>query len=207
MDGIKLVNVSKFYTVEKETIKVLDGIDLEIPQNKITIILGRSGCGKTTLLRLVSGLEGFDQGEILGSESKRKAYVFQEDRLMPWLDVRKNITFGIDKKEIDDAIARAFAYDPDFIMMDEPFSALDFFTREQMQNELLRIHKTLKCSILFVTHSIDEALTLGDKIVVLEKGIIKSQYEIDERSEDRDLLDDRFVELKKKIIDDLKVIG
>ena len=100
MDGIKLANVSKFYTVEKETIKVLDGIDLEIPQNKITIILGRSGCGKTTLLRLVSGLEGFDQGEILGSESKRKAYVFQEDRLMPWLDVKKNITFGIDKKDV-----------------------------------------------------------------------------------------------------------
>ena len=104
------------------------------------------------------------------------------------------------------SIARAFAYNPDFIMMDEPFSALDFFTREQMQNELLRIHKTLKCSILFVTHSIDEALTLGDKIVVLEKGIIKSQYEIEEESNERDLLDDKFVKLKKQIIDDLKVI-
>ena len=237
MDGIKLVNVSKFYTVEKETIKVLDGIDLEIPQNKITIILGRSGCGKTTLLRLVSGLETFEQGEILGSEGNKNAYVFQEDRLMPWLNVKKNITFGINKKEIDDAkidkiidtvglnkfysayprqlsggmkqrvsIARAFAYDPDFIMMDEPFSALDFFTREQMQNELLRIHKTLECSILFVTHSIDEALTLGDKIVVLEKGIIKSQYEIKEESSKRDLLDEKFVKLKKQIIDDLKVI-
>lgn len=237
MDGIKLVNVSKFYTVEKETIKVLDGINLEIPKNKITIILGRSGCGKTTLLRLVSGLEKFEQGEILGSDSKKKAYVFQEDRLMPWLNVRKNITFGINKKDIDDSkidkiidtvglnkfysaypsqlsggmkqrvsIARAFAYDPDFIMMDEPFSALDFFTREQMQNELLRINKTLKCSILFVTHSIDEALTLGDKIVVLEKGIIKSQYEIEEESNKRDLLDEKFVKLKKMIIDDLKVI-
>lgn len=237
MDGIKLVNVSKFYTVEKETIKVLDGIDLEIPQNKITIILGRSGCGKTTLLRLVSGLETFEQGEILGSEGNKNAYVFQEDRLMPWLNVKKNITFGIHKKDIDDAkvekiiqtvgldkfsnayprqlsggmkqrvsIARAFAYNPDFIMMDEPFSALDFFTREQMQNELLRINKTLNCSILFVTHSIDEALTLGDKIVILEKGIIKSQYEIEEESNNRDLLDDKFVELKKKIINDLKVI-
>ena len=237
MDGIKLVNVSKFYAVEKETIKVLDGINLEIPQNKITIILGRSGCGKTTLLRLVSGLEEFDQGEILGSKSKKKAYVFQEDRLMPWLNVKKNITFGINKNEIDDAkidkiidtvglnkfysaypsqlsggmkqrvsIARAFAYNPDFIMMDEPFSALDFFTREQMQNELLRINKTLKCSILFVTHSIDEALTLGDKIVILEKGIIKSQYEIDEESSKRDLLDEKFVKLKKQIINDLKVI-
>ena len=237
MDGIKLVNVSKFYTVEKETIKVLDGIDLEIPANKITIILGRSGCGKTTLLRLVSGLETFEQGEILGSEGNKNAYVFQEDRLMPWLNVKKNITFGIHKKDIDDAkvekiiqtvgldkfsnayprqlsggmkqrvsIARAFAYNPDFIMMDEPFSALDFFTREQMQNELLRINKTLNCSILFVTHSIDEALTLGDKIVILEKGIIKSQYEIDTESNERDLLDDKFVELKKQIINDLKVI-
>ena len=237
MDGIKLVNVSKFYTVEKETIKVLDGIDLEIPANKITIILGRSGCGKTTLLRLVSGLETFEQGEILGSEGNKNAYVFQEDRLMPWLNVKKNITFGIHKKDIDDAkvekiiqtvgldkfsnayprqlsggmkqrvsIARAFAYNPDFIMMDEPFSALDLFTREQMQNELLRINKTLNCSILFVTHSIDEALTLGDKIVILEKGIIKSQYEIEEESNNRDLLDDKFVELKKKIINDLKVI-
>ena len=237
MDGIKLVNVSKFYAVEKETIKVLDGINLEIPQNKITIILGRSGCGKTTLLRLVSGLEKFDQGEILGSKSKKKAYVFQEDRLMPWLNVKKNITFGINKNEVDDtkidkiidtvglnkfysaypsqlsggmkqrvSIARAFAYNPDFIMMDEPFSALDFFTREQMQNELLRINKTLKCSILFVTHSIDEALTLGDKIVILEKGVIKSQYEIDEESSQRDLLDEKFVKLKKQIINDLKVI-
>lgn len=237
MDGIKLVNVSKFYTVEKESMKVLNGIDLNIPANKITVILGRSGCGKTTLLRLVSGLEEFDQGEILGANSKRKAYVFQEDRLMPWLDVKKNITFGIHNKDIDNSkidkiietvglkkfysayprqlsggmkqrvsIARAFAYDPDFIMMDEPFSALDFFTREQMQKELLKIHQTSKCSILFVTHSIDEALILGYKIVILERGVIKSQYEIEEKNSTRDLLNDKFVKLKKQIIDDLKVI-
>ena len=237
MGGIKLVNISKFYTVDKESIKVIDKIDLNIPENKITVILGRSGCGKTTLLRLVAGLEDFEQGEIIGVESKRKAYVFQEDRLMPWLDVKSNITFGIHKNEINNSrineiietvglekfynaypsqlsggmkqrvsIARAFAYNPDFIMMDEPFSALDYFTREQMQNELLNIHKRLKCSILFVTHSIDEALILGDKIVVLEKGIIKSQYEIKEDSNKRDLLDDKFVKLKKQIINDLKVV-
>ena len=237
MGGIKLVNVSKFYTVDKESIKVIDKIDLNIPENKITVILGRSGCGKTTLLRLVAGLENFEQGEIIGVESKRKAYVFQEDRLMPWLDVKSNITFGIHKNEIDNSrineiietvglekfynaypsqlsggmkqrvsIARAFAYNPDFIMMDEPFSALDYFTREQMQNELLNIHKRLKCSILFVTHSIDEALILGDNIVILEKGIIKSQYEIKEDSNKRDLLDDKFVKLKKQIINDLKVV-
>ena len=237
MDGIKLVNVSKIYNVERESIKVLNGINLDIPTNKITIILGRSGCGKTTLLRLVAGLEDFEQGEIIGAKSNKKAYVFQEDRLMPWLDVKSNITFGIHRKEIDHnridriietvglekfynaypkqlsggmkqrvSIARAFAYDPDFIMMDEPFSALDYFTREQMQKELLKIHERLKCSILFVTHSIDEALILGDKIVILEKGIIKSQYEIDEKSDSRDLLDDKFVNLKKQIINDLNVI-
>ena len=236
MDGIKLVNVSKFYAVEKEQVKVLDGIDLEIPSNKITIILGRSGCGKTTLLRLVAGLETFEQGEIQGADLK-KAYVFQEDRLMPWLDVKKNITFGIkdkniDHKKIDEiietvglkkfdsaypsqlsggmkqrvSIARAFAYEPDFIMMDEPFSALDFFTREQMQKELLRIHQKRMCSILFVTHSIDEALILGDHIVILEKGIVKSQYEIKEASEKRDLLSETFLNLKKQIMNDLKVI-
>ena len=75
-----------------------------------------------------------------------------------------------------------------------------------MQKELLKIHQTSKCSILFVTHSIDESLILGDKIVILEKGIIKSQYEIKEKSNTRDLLDDKFVKLKKQIIDDLKVI-
>ena len=237
MVGIKLVNVGKFYAVEKEQIKVLDGIDLDIHENKITVILGRSGCGKTTLLRLVAGLETLDQGEIQETDVKKKAYVFQEDRLMPWLNVKKNITFGINDKDIDEdkineiietvglekfysaypnqlsggmkqrvSIARAFAYEPDFIMMDEPFSALDYFTREQMQKELLKIHNKRNCPILFVTHSIDEALTLGDKIVVLEKGRVKSQYEIDEKNKTRDLLSDKYLNLKKQIMNDLKVL-
>ena len=237
MDGIKLVDITKSYTVEKETLQVLDQINLNIPSNKITVILGRSGCGKTTLLRLVAGLEGYDSGEIKDVGLKRKAYVFQEDRLMPWLTVRKNITFGIKDKKINEekidgiietvglsqfqsvyprqlsggmkqrvSIARAIAYEPDFIMMDEPFSALDYFTREQMQKELMNIHRRSLCSILFVTHSIDEALILGHKIVVLEKGSIKSEYEIDNKAEHRDLLSDQFVELKKRIMNDLKVI-
>ena len=236
MVGIKLVNVSKVYTVEKEEIKVLDGINLDIHENKITVILGRSGCGKTTLLRLVAGLMKPDEGEIKETDINRKAYVFQEDRLMPWLNVKKNITFGIEKKNINEekindiietvglekfnsaypnqlsggmkqrvSIARAFAYEPDFIMMDEPFSALDYFTREQMQKELIKIHNKRNYPILFVTHSIDEALVLGDKIVVLEKGKVKSQYEMDEKNKERDLLSDKYLNIKKKIMNDLKV--
>lgn len=237
MAGIKLVDITKSYSVENESLQVLDKINLNIPSNKITVILGRSGCGKTTLLRLVAGLEDYDSGEIKDANLKKKAYVFQEDRLMPWLTVRKNITFGIKKHEINHekinaiietvglgrfqsaypkqlsggmkqrvSIARAIAYEPDFILMDEPFSALDHFTREQMQGELLNIHRRTRCSILFVTHSIDEALILGNKIVVLEKGAIKSEYEIDDAAEHRDLLSNKYVELKKKIINDLKVI-
>ncbi len=237
MDGIRLVNAYKSYTVEKDELKVLNGINLNIPASKITIVLGRSGCGKTTILRLVAGLEELGQGEIQGANLKRKAYVFQEDRLMPWLDVKKNITFGLEKKEINYdkineiiemvdlkefcnaypnqlsggmkqrvSIARAFAYNPDFILMDEPFSALDFFTREQMQKELVKIHKKTRCSILFVTHNIDEALMLGSKIVILDKGIIKSQYEIEGENHERDLLENQYVTLKKQIINDLKII-
>ena len=237
MDGIKLLDVSKSYKIKDEYISVLKNISLDIQKNEITIILGRSGCGKTTLLKIISGLEGFDYGEITGTELKQKAYVFQEHRLMPWLNVRKNIMFGIKNKRLDDkdvddiidivglkkfcsaypnqlsggmkqrvSIARAFAYNPDFILMDEPFSALDFFTREQMQKELMKIHKRSKCVILFVTHSIDEALMLGDKIVVLERGSIKSQYKVSFSGEERDLMSEYFVNLKKQIIDDLKII-
>ncbi len=237
MDGIKLVDITKSYSVDKENIPVIDKINLNIPSNKITVIVGRSGCGKTTLLRLVAGLEGCDSGEIKDDNLKKKAYVFQEDRLMPWLTVKKNICFGIEKSEINHekidaiidtvglsrfqhaypnqlsggmkqrvSIARAIAYEPDFILMDEPFSALDYFTREQMQRELLNIQRRTECSILFVTHSIDEALILGDKIVVLEKGSIKSEYEINDSLEDRDLLSSNYVELKKRIMNDLKVI-
>lgn len=86
------------------------------------------------------------------------------------------------------------------------YNALDFFTRQQMQEELLRIQKKTLCSILFVTHSIDEALILGDKIVILEKGVIKSEYEIQEENDNRDLLSEKYLELKRKIMNDLKVI-
>ena len=236
MDGISLVDVSKSYIVKNSKIKVLDNISINLPANKITVILGRSGCGKTTLLRLVAGLEEFEQGSIYSEGVERKAYVFQEDRLMPWLTVSKNIKFGLKNKEVNEdkiseiinmiglsnfedaypkelsggmkqrvSIARAFAYNPDFIMMDEPFSALDYFTREQMQKELLRIHSQTKCSILFVTHNVDEALILSDKIIILENGKIKSEYEVDDKKQARDLLNDKFINLKKEIIEALKI--
>ena len=88
-------------------------------------------------------------------------------------------------------------------MMDEPFAALDYFTREQMQKELLRVRQKQRFSILFVTHSIDEALLLGHKIVVIENGLVKTQVRVPELEGDRNLLDEMFVSLKRHMIESL----
>lgn len=234
--GIELKNIYKTYPVENRTLTVLDGIDLEIPAHSITVILGRSGCGKTTLLRLVGGLEDADSGEILFHTAHKTAFVFQESRLMPWLNVWDNVKFGLKKQPADAqmiqgiidtvglhgfektyphqlsggmqqrvAIARALAYAPSFIMMDEPFAALDYFTREQMQKELLRLQQQRGASILFVTHSIDEALLLGHKIVVIESGRIKEDLLIDTHSAERDLLSPQFIAYKRRILSALNL--
>ena len=232
MAGIELVNVHKSYVKDAVAMPVLDGVHLEIPERSITVILGRSGCGKTTLLRLVGGLDKPDDGRIQFSHKHKTAYVFQEPRLMPWLNVRENVQFGLKKQERDHtrmeelirmvglggfenaypselsggmkqrvAIARAFAYRPSFILMDEPFAALDYFTREQMQKELIRIQREHEASILFVTHSIDEALLLGHKIVVIDSGKVKAEFVLDTSNEKRDLLEPAFIERKKNIIE------
>lgn len=233
MAGISLLDIHKKYQLESNTINVLSGIDLNIPENKITVILGKSGCGKTTLLRLVGGLESFDKGNILNSNLKKSTFVFQEPRLMPWLNVRKNIAFGIkdsNSKIIDElitivglngfenaypsqlsggmqqrtAIARALAYEPSFVMMDEPFAALDYFTREQMQKELIKIQNKTNCGMLFVTHSIDEALLIAHKIVIIDYGKVSFTYDLKEDNKDRNLLDENFIELKKEILKNLE---
>ena len=234
MAGIKLKNIQKSYLVDDRTLDVLKGIDLQIPEKSITVVLGRSGCGKTTLLRLVGGLEEADAGEIRFDAAHKTAYVFQESRLMPWLHVWDNVVFGLKKQHIDKsavqniidtvglkgfekayphqlsggmqqrtAIARALAYDPSFIMMDEPFAALDYFTRDQMQKELIRLQQSRGASILFVTHSIDEALLLGHKIVIIEDGQIKREFRIETEQTERDLLSPFFIDLKREIINEL----
>ncbi len=234
MCGIELINVQKAYEVNGRELSVLKGINLQLSENTITVILGRSGCGKTTLLRLVGGLEEPNAGEIRFHTEHKTAFVFQESRLMPWLNVWDNITFGVKKRECNNAfiqdivrtvglegfekaypnqlsggmrqrvaIARALVYEPSFIMMDEPFAALDYFTRSQMQRELKSLQTGRGVSILFVTHSIDEALLLGDKIVMLENGQIKSELIIEDDGRGRNLLEPEFIERKKKIQNDL----
>ncbi len=101
MAGIEYVNVCKNYDVSGRSIEVLRGVNMCVPQGAITVILGKSGCGKTTLLRLTGGLEKPDSGEIRFDMANRPAFVFQEPRLMPWLNVWDNAAFGLKRADID----------------------------------------------------------------------------------------------------------
>jgi ABC-type nitrate/sulfonate/bicarbonate transport system ATPase subunit len=207
MATIEVRQVAKRFT-EDEAGLVLDEIDLTIRDNEFVTLVGRSGCGKTTLLNVVAGLVAPSSGEVLvdgrpvTGPGGGKGMVFQQHALFPWLTAAGNIEFGCksrgvpararravaaqlielvglrgseDKYPIElsggmqqrVAIARALALDPEILLMDEPFGALDELTRIEMQDELLRVWSTRKKTVVFVTHSIWEALVLSDRIVVL----------------------------------------
>lgn len=211
-DTIEISGLCKSFRVDGRELEVLKNLSLSVPANEITVLLGRSGCGKTTLLRLIGGLDKDYTGTISTPHNTRPAFVFQEARLMPWLTVAQNIAFGLKKKDTKPeeirqlitltglegfaealprqlsggmqqrtALARALALKPGFILMDEPFAALDHFTREKMQQVLLDIHKENRCGVLFVTHSIDEALAIADRIVILENHQAKKVYPVGSR--------------------------
>ena len=220
--------------VDGQKHEVLQNVNAVFPQNSISVILGKSGCGKTTLLRILANLEPCDQGEVSIKTDEKIGFVFQEPRLMPWLSVSKNITFGLEKQKIDSeeidelmnliglkkfkkayphqlsggmqqrvALARALAYDPSIILMDEPFAALDYFTREAMQNELIRIHQLKKKTIIFVTHSIEEAIAIGQNIFVVNEGRIHAHINLEHHEYPRDVLSPSLIEIKKEIINKL----
>ena len=212
---ITLKNVCKRFDTKRGYFEILKNINFTLHAHEITVLLGKSGCGKTTLLRLIGGLDRDYSGEIIFSNPEKNpektAIVFQEPRLMPWLTVEKNIAFGLKRGEIDHekirellsltgltafahmkpaqlsggmeqrtALARALAVEPGFLLMDEPFAALDYFTRASMQKSLLDICRKRNRGVLFITHSIDEAFVLGDRIAVLRDKEIRKVYPLTE---------------------------
>ena len=229
---IEISNLSKHFYICEKRIDVLRELNLSIKKDKITVILGRSGCGKTTLLRLIAGLESVSLGEIKFKEPAKIGFVFQEARLMPFLNVYENIVFALKKQEIEPtkidglismmglsdfkfaavsqlsggmssrvSLVRVLVYEADLILMDEPFAALDAFTRASMQAEILKIQAGK--TILFVTHNIDEALFLADEIILLEKGGIKSNYDLSNLARPRDLLCGELIAIKRKILSEI----
>ncbi|MDO5045667.1 ABC transporter ATP-binding protein [Campylobacter sp.] len=226
---IEISNLSKHFFIHGKRLDVIKNLNLTIKKDKITVVLGRSGCGKTTLLRLIAGLESLSAGKIKIKSDAKIGFVFQEARLMPFLNVYENIVFSLKKHEISEAkinnlismiglndfkfaavsqlsggmssrvaLARVLAYEANLILMDEPFAALDAFTRAAMQVEILKIQEGK--TILFVTHNIDEALFLADEIILLEKGGIKSSYDLSNLARPRDLLCDEAIKLKREIL-------
>lgn len=185
--------------------KVVENISFAVKPGEIIGLLGTSGCGKSTLLRAISGLDSDYEGEIEinGNASKEihetTGFIFQEPRLLPWLNVLDNVTFGLKGKKNEKiqraneyienvglkgyeslfpkqlsggmaqrvAIARALVTSPEILLLDEPFSALDAFTKMQLQDLLLDMWKTYQSTIVLVTHDIDEATYLCDRIIIL----------------------------------------
>lgn len=237
---IRLKQLEKSFEVSKNRHPVLRRFSTELDTEKITVILGRSGCGKTTLLRILAGLESLDGGEILFEKQEKLGVVFQEPRLMSWLTLEQNILFGANKKKYSKnqlkekaegllkltglekfgnaypdqlsggmmqraALGRALACDASYLLMDEPFAALDHFTRQTMQKEFLRICAEERMGALFVTHSVDEALLLGDEILIMENGKVGRWFDIGkEMPYPRDLLSEEMINIKREIVETLE---
>ena len=203
-------------------VRALEPTDLSVAENDFITILGPSGCGKSTLLRIVAGLDRPSAGRILldGREVKGpgadRGMVFQSYTLFPWLDVSRNIAYGLREKGVPaaerdrivasyidkvglkgfenhfpkqlsggmqqrTAIARALANDPEILLLDEPFGALDNQTRALMQELLLGIWERERKTVLFVTHDIEEAIFLASRVVVMtaRPGRIKADLAVD----------------------------
>lgn len=240
---ITIENIRKEYTLDTETLTVLNDVNLTIADGDFIGIVGGSGCGKSTLLRLLAGLERPTSGSVKknGTEIEKPSVdvgvIFQEDRLLPWLNVEKNVMYGISKQmtkaEKRDLaqqymelvglkeyrtmlpaqlsggmkqrvnIARALINRPQVLLLDEPFSALDAFTRMSLQQELIRIWETDKTSMMIVTHDIDEAVFLSNRVVVLsaKPARVKNIYEID-LTRPRHRTGDNFIYYKNMIYKD-----
>jgi len=201
--------LGKTFPSPQGQVTALKAIDLRVHRREFVCVIGPSGCGKSTLIRILAGLEQASSGEVLldgqpvTGPGKDRGMVFQGYTLFPWLNVQRNVMFGLEtngasrseaeaqarqwldlvglsafarhyphqlsggmKQRV--AIARALAIQPRILLMDEPFGALDAQTRARMQAHLLEIWKNIDITVLFITHDLDEAIFLADRILVLK---------------------------------------
>jgi ABC-type nitrate/sulfonate/bicarbonate transport system ATPase subunit len=218
--AVEIRNLWMSFQGKKRAIHVLEDVSAEVARGELVCIVGPSGCGKSTLLNIVGGFlrptsgEVLVEGEPVRGPDPRRIFVFQENGVFPWLNVRENIAFGLRKKQAAEKeaivrhytemvgltgfetaypaelsggmrqrveIARALAANPDIIYMDEPFGALDFITRLKMRADLVRIWEQERKTILFVTHDIEEAVQLADRVLIMSRrpATIREVIEVD----------------------------
>lgn len=241
---LKIEHVNKTFEIDGGNLEVLRDISLDVRKGEFLGIVGFSGCGKSTFLRILSGLEVRNGGnlELEGKEIKGpgldRGMIFQESRLFPWMRVKENVLYGLERKErkklgkkatnelakkyiklvklegFENAypsqlsggmqqrvsIARALIANPEILLLDEPFGALDAITRIGMQDEILRIREENQTTMILVTHDIDEAVYLCDRVVVLSRqpGEIKEIVDVNlPRPRNRTSVE--FSEVRRKI--------
>jgi sulfonate transport system ATP-binding protein len=212
--------------------RILDGVDLEIAPGEFVALIGRSGSGKSTLLRALAGLDREVTGEL--TINGTVAVAFQEPRLVPWKRVLANVALGlrgpdprsvatvalaeVGLNERADAwpltlsggeaqrasLARALVRDPRLLLLDEPFSALDALTRIAMHRLVVRLWAHHEPAVLLVTHDVDEALVLADRVLVLADGQIAYSCQVEApRPRDRD--DPELISLRQRLLAELGV--
>ncbi|MFI9024253.1 ABC transporter ATP-binding protein [Streptomyces sp. NPDC053560] len=211
---------------------VIDGLDLTVRPGEFVALLGRSGCGKSTLLRVLAGLDREIEGEV--SVPRRSAVAFQAPRLMPWKKVWRNVLLGLpgnpERAVAEQALgevglahrtdawpktlsggeaqraslARALVREPDLLLLDEPFGALDALTRIKAQRLVAELWQRRGCAVLLVTHDVEEALLLADRAVVMDQGVLAYETAIG-LPRPRDITDPRFAELRGRLLERLGV--
>lgn len=187
---------------------VLNGVDLDIATGEFVALLGPSGCGKSTLLRALAGLDHEVSGSGTLTVPAKVSVVFQDSRLLPWDSVLGNVTLGLQDHDAEErgrralaevglagrerawphqlsggeqqrvALARSLVRDPELLLADEPFGALDALTRLRMHSLLADLVAAHQPAVLLVTHDVDEAIALADRIVVLDHGKVALEREV-----------------------------
>jgi NitT/TauT family transport system ATP-binding protein len=191
------IDAKSFRSADGTPVEVIRGLNLRLEAGSFGALIGPSGCGKTTILKIAAGLDTDFRGERHAPGSGRLGMVFQEPRLLAWRTVEQNIRLalpseraGVDLTELVEtlglsahlarypgelslglarraAVARAFAVDPDFLLLDEPFVSLDEATADRLRNELVALTTRTRVTTLFVTHDLPEAVQLADRLFLL----------------------------------------